>query len=124
MTRSATQAAPAGTPAQDAVDRFNAAWGAHDLPAALAMITSDCVFESTSPAPDGARYVGPGAISAAWAPIFADQAASFTAEESFAAGDRVVVRWRYDWDGGHVRGIDAYTVRDGLIAAKLAYVKG
>jgi ketosteroid isomerase-like protein len=124
MTRPAAQAAPAGTSAQEAVGRFNAAWGAHDLPAALAMITPDCVFESTSPAPDGARYAGPDAISAAWAPIFADQAAGFTAEESFAAGDRVVVRWRYDWDGGHVRGIDVFTVRDGLIAAKLAYVKG
>lgn len=124
MTRPAAPAVPAGTPARDVVDAFNAAWGAHDLPGALAMITSDCVFESTSPAPDGARYVGARAISAAWRPIFADQSAIFTAEESFAAGDRVVVRWRYDWDGGHVRGIDVFTVRDGLVAAKLAYVKG
>jgi hypothetical protein len=35
----------------------------------------------------------------------------------------------YRWTGaagvsGHIRGIDLYTVRDGLIAAKLSYVKG
>jgi hypothetical protein len=36
----------------------------------------------------------------------------------------VVQCWRYDWDGGHVRGIDVFTVRDGLVAEKLAYVKG
>ncbi len=36
----------------------------------------------------------------------------------------VVTRWRYDWDGGHVRGIDLFTVRDGLVTEKIAYVKG
>ena len=109
--------------AEDVVNRFNAAWGAHDLAAALALISEDCVFESTSP-PDGQRYVGPAAISVAWQPIFADTASSFTVEDSFAAGAHVVQRWRYDWDGGHVRGIDLFTVRNGLVAEKIAYVKG
>jgi len=48
----------------------------------------------------------------------------FTTEEIFEAGDRVVARWRYDFGSGHVRGVDVFTVRDGLVAAKLAYVKG
>jgi ketosteroid isomerase-like protein len=108
---------------EEVVDRFNAAWGAHDLAAALALITGDCVFESTAP-PDGERHVGRAAIAAAWKPIFDDRASRFTAEESFVAAPRVVQRWRYDWDGGHVRGIDIFTVRDGLVAEKLAYVKG
>jgi ketosteroid isomerase-like protein len=106
------------------VSRFNQAWDAHDLDAALAMTTEDCVFDSTSPAPDGSRHVGHAALAAAWKPIFDDRASSFTAEDSFAAGSRVVVLWRYDWDGGHVRGIDVFTVRDGKVAEKLAYVKG
>ena len=111
----------AGT--EEVVHRFNTAWGAHDLPAALALISDDCVFESTSP-PDGRRYAGPAAISAAWQPIFQDQASRFTVEDSFTAGPRAVQRWRYDWDSGHVRGIDIFTVRDGRVAEKLAYVKG
>jgi hypothetical protein len=45
-------------------------------------------------------------------------------EESFTAGARVVQRWRYDWSGGHVRGIDVFTVAGGLVTEKLAYVKG
>jgi ketosteroid isomerase-like protein len=105
------------------VQRFNATWGAHDLPAALGLVSEDCVFESTSP-PDGERYVGRVAIAAAWKAIFDDQASRFTVEDSFATGPHVVQLWRYDWDGGHVRGVDVFTVRDGLVAAKLAYVKG
>ena len=109
--------------AEAVVDRFNAAWGAHDLPAAVALISDDCVFENTSP-PDGERFVGPEAISVAWKPIFDDPASRFTVEESFTAGAHVVQQWRYDWEGGHVRGIDVFTVRDGKVTAKIAYVKG
>jgi ketosteroid isomerase-like protein len=118
-----TPAQPGTVGAEDVVKRFNAAWGAHDLPATLALISDDCVFESTSP-PDGQRYVGPDAISAAWQPIFNDQASRFTVEESFTAETRVVQRWRYDWDGGHIRGVDIFTVHDGLVTEKIAYVKG
>jgi hypothetical protein len=36
----------------------------------------------------------------------------------------VIVRWRYRWDGGHVRGVDVFRVRDGRVAEKCSYVKG
>lgn len=106
------------------VEAFGAAWGAHDLDATLALTTDDVVFESTGPAPDGERHQGRAAVGAAWRPIFDDTAATFTAEETFAAGDRVVQRWRYEWADGHVRGVDVFLVRDGLVAEKLSYVKG
>ena len=37
--------------------------------------------------------------------------------------------WRYEWvdpqgQEGHIRGVDVYRLRDGLIAEKLSYVKG
>src|SRR5579862_3869700 len=108
----------------DVVAAFGEAWGAHDLEATLAMITDDCVFEATGPAPDGVRHVGPVAIREAWKAIFDDTNAKFEAEETFPGGDRVVQRWRYSWQGGHVRGVAVFKVRDGKVAEKLSYVKG
>lgn len=106
------------------VDRFNSAWNAHDLDAAVALVSDDCVFESTSPAPDGERSVGVTAVRAAWKPIFDDLRAQFTVEDSFVAGVHLVQRWRFEWGDGHVRGIDAITVVDGRVTEKLSYVKG
>ena len=106
------------------LDRFNAAWGDHDLDAALALCTDDCAFESTGPAPDGERHQGKDAVRAAWKPIFDDTRAHFDAEDAFPAGDRYVQLWRYDWGDGHVRGVDVFRLRDGKVAEKLSYVKG
>jgi ketosteroid isomerase-like protein len=106
------------------VDRFNEAWSRHDLDGAIALLGDECVFDATSPAPDGARHVGPEAIRAAWRPIFDDADSRFTVEESFATDGRLVQLWRYDWADGHIRGLDVITVQDGLITAKLSYVKG
>lgn len=106
------------------VEDFGAAWGSHDLDATLALVTEDCVFEATGPAPDGERHVGKAMLRAAWRPIFDDHASTFEVEECFGAGDRVTQSWRYSWDGGHVRGVDVFVVRDGLVAAKCSYVKG
>jgi len=120
--RTASQPGPDDT--ATVVRQFNAAWDAHDLAAALALTSDGCVFEATSPAPDGQRHVGHAAITAAWKPIFDDATSRFTVEDSFTAGDRVVQRWRYDWGDGHVRGIDVFTVQDGKVTEKIAYVKG
>jgi ketosteroid isomerase-like protein len=108
----------------EVVEAFGLAWGAHDLEATLALVTDDCVFESTGPAPDGERHVGRAQVRRAWQPIFDDATAVFEVEEIIAAGDRVTQRWRYSWDGGHVRGVDVFTVRGDLVAAKCSYVKG
>ncbi len=106
------------------IEAFAGAWGDHDLDRAIDLITDDCVFESTEPAPDGTRCVGKVAIRRAWQPIFDDRSSRFDAEETFAGGDRVVQRWRYSWADGHVRGVDLFRVRDGKVAEKLSYVKG
>ena len=107
-----------------AVLRFQEAFDARDVDAVMAAMTPDCVFEDTSP-PDGQRHVGQDAVRAAWEKLFAaSPGAAFSTEDVIDAGDRVVVRWRYAWDGGHVRGVDIFTVRDELVAEKLAYVKG
>ena len=107
-----------------AVARFQQAFDAKDVEGVMAAMTPDCVFEDTSP-PDGHRHVGPDAVRAAWKALFAGSPdAAFSTEEVIDAGDRVVTRWRYDFDGGHVRGVDVFRVRDGKVAEKLSYVKG
>ena len=109
---------------RDVVDRFNQAWGDHDLDATLELCTDDCVFESTGPAPDGERHQGAMALRTVWKPIFDDVNTRFVVEEAFATGDRYAQRWRYDWADGHVRGVDLFRVRDGKVAEKFSYVKG
>jgi len=108
----------------EVVETFGKAWVDHDLEATLALLTEDCVFDSTGPAPDGIRHTGREAIRRAWKPIFDDATSRFTVEDSFTAGDHFVQRWRYDWDHGHVRGIDVFTVQNGKVTEKIAYVKG
>jgi ketosteroid isomerase-like protein len=122
-------ATPAGASAEEVLDRFHEAWNRHDLSAALAMTSTNCVFEESGPSPSGERCVGHTELEAVWKPVFDDPSTritieeSFTAGESFMSGTRVVQRWRLDWADGYVRGVDLLTVRDGLITEKLAYVK-
>lgn len=127
----ARQSAPAAAAAdvRRVVEAYNEAWNRHDVDAVLAMMTEDCLFESTRPPPDGERFEGKARVRAFLEGFFArSPGAHFTAEELFPAGDRCVVLWRYDWvrdgKGGHVRGVDVLRVRDGKVAEKLAYVKG
>jgi ketosteroid isomerase-like protein len=113
-----------------ALKEFSAAFGSGDVDAIMRLMTDDCVFESTGPAPDGVRRTGATAVRAVWVELFAGTGdAQFTEEESFAAGDRGVLRWRFSWtepDGspGHVRGVDVLTFRDGRVSEKRSYVKG
>jgi ketosteroid isomerase-like protein len=111
------------------VRRFNEAFGRHDVDAIMALMTDDCVFENTRPAPDGTRIVGAASVRAFWQQFFRNSPhASFETEDIFAAGDRCTVRWSYSWikDGapGRVRGVDVFRVRDGKVCEKLSYVKG
>jgi uncharacterized protein (TIGR03086 family) len=119
------QASPMST--DEVITAFGAAFNSHDLEAIMAWTTPDCVFESTAP-PAGRRYVGQAAVRSVWAALFVDaDEATFTEEQRWVAGDRAVVQWRYDWAGdqpGHVRGVDLFRVRDGLVAEKVSYVKG
>jgi uncharacterized protein (TIGR03086 family) len=113
-----------------ALARFSAAFGAGDVDAIMALMTDDCVFEATGPAPDGVRREGADEVRAVWSELFGQtRDAAFTEEESYAGGDRGVLRWRFDWtedDGspGHVRGVDVLRFRDGKVCEKLSYVKG
>lgn len=112
------------------VIQFNDALNAHDVDAMMALMGEDCVFENTYPPPDGTRLVGRAAERAFWQDFFAaSRAAAIDVEEIFACADRCTMRWTYRWQDaagqpGHVRGVDLYRIRDGLIVEKLSYVKG
>ena len=111
------------------IDRFNEAFNRHDADALGLLLTDDTVFEDTSPPPDGRRIEGKAAVVEFWREWFArNTEAVFEAEDVIVSGDRAVVRWVYrkprNGQPWHLRGVDVFTVRDGRVAAKLAYVKG
>lgn len=112
-----------------AVERFNAAFNNHNVDSVMEAMTKDCVFENTSPAPDGRRIEGAAEMRVFWEKFFAaNPDAHFEVEEIFAFNDRCVVRWVYrktkDSRPWHLRGVDIFKIRDGKVAEKLAYVKG
>ena len=111
--------------ARETIERFHEALNRRDLDALADLITADCVFEATSPAPDGTRHVGRQAVLEACRDFFAGSTAThFEMEEMFGAGDRVIVRWLYAWADGHVRGVDVLSTGRATVLETLAYVKG
>ena len=111
------------------IDHFNDAFNHHDADRLAQFLTDDTVFEDTSPAPDGRRVEGKAAVVEFWRAWFARNSdARFDAEDTIVSGNRATVLWTYhkmrNGQPWHIRGVDVFTVRDGKVAAKLAYVKG
>lgn len=125
--------APSGSSQEQAtratVDKFNDAFNRHDADGVAALLSEDTIFEDTAPAPDGRRVQGKAAVAEFWRAWFERNAdAHFDGEEVIVSGNRATVLWVYrkmrNGQPWHLRGVDVFTVRDGKIAAKLAYVKG
>jgi ketosteroid isomerase-like protein len=111
------------------IDHFNQVFNLHDVDALAALLTEDTVFEDTSPAPDGRRIEGKAAVVDFWRRWFVlNPDARFVVEELIVSGRRATVLWVYhkmrNGQPWHLRGVDVFSVRDGKVAAKLAYVKG
>ena len=109
---------------------FNEAFNRHDVGGMMQLMSEDCSFENTAPAPDGTLYSGKAAVTQFWQDFFhASPQAHIEVEEIFGMGERCILRWSYHWveqggQKGHVRGVDLFRVRNGLISEKLSYVKG
>jgi ketosteroid isomerase-like protein len=105
----------------DAVNNFNQAFNRHDVDLIMSLMTSDCIFENTSPSPDGTRQEGATAVRTYWEKFFAGNPnAFFETEEIFANADRCIVRWIYrktkEEKPWHLRGVDIFKIRGGKVA--------
>ncbi len=109
---------------------FNKAFNRQDVAAMMQLMSDDCVFENTYPAPDGTVYAGKETVTRFWQDFFrASPRAHIEIEDIFGLGERCVMRWKYSWvdaegQKGHVRGVDLFRVTNDLIREKLSYVKG
>lgn len=109
---------------------FHQAYNRQDIPGMMQLVTSDCLFESPGPAPDGTVCKGKEEIARFWHHFFSrSPQAHIEIEEIYGFGDRCVMRWKCSWEDaagveGYVRGVDIFRVRDGLICEDFSYVKG
>ena len=109
---------------------FNKAFNRQDVAGMMQLMSDDCVFENTNPAPDGTVYAGKEVVTRFWEDFFRESPrAHIEIEEIFGLGEHCIMRWKYSWvdtEGrkGHVRGVDLFRVTNGLIREKLSYVKG
>jgi limonene-1,2-epoxide hydrolase len=109
---------------------FNEAFNRHDTKSMMQLMSDDCLFENTKPAPDGIMIKGKDAVSQFWEDFFREfPHAHIEIEEIFSLSFRCVMRWKYTWKdasgiSGHVRGVDIFKVTNGFISEKLSYVKG
>ena len=107
------------------VMEFNDAFNRHDVTGMMQLTSDDTVFENTHPSPDGTKFSGKDAVTKFWDDFFRESPnAHIDIEEIFGFGNRCVMRWSYTWGDGHVRGVDVFKLKDGLISEKLSYVKG
>lgn len=49
---------------------FNEAFNQHDVPGMMQLMSEDCVFENTFPAPDGSVFSGKPAVTQFWQEFF------------------------------------------------------
>jgi predicted SnoaL-like aldol condensation-catalyzing enzyme len=109
---------------------FSQAFNRHDVAGMMQLMSDDCVFESSQPAPDGTLYSGKEAITRFWEEFFRQSPrARIEIEEIFGLGERCIMRWKYHRvdpgrAAGYMRGVDIFRVTGGFIREKLSYVKG
>lgn len=104
---------------------FNQARIQQDLAKMMPLISEDCNFESSDPAPSGVVYTGREAISQYWQDFFqASPLAEMKAEDIFGMGDHCILRWKYERENETLRGVDIFHVKDELIFEIFSYAKG
>ena len=109
---------------------YNEAFNRHDINGIMELLSDECVFEESTPAPDGSAYKGKDEIRNFLQDYLrGSPEAHFEIEEVFGMGERCIMRWKAKGEGTgeekeYVRGVDIFRVRGGSICEKLSYVKG
>jgi len=104
---------------RDLIERYNAAWNAHDLDAISAMHHPDIVFHNHTA---GERAEGAAAVREHIAAIFRNNPdLAFTTRSLHAAGDFAVCEWTARAHGKEWDGVDVFPIEDGLIRRKDVY---
>lgn len=111
---------------REIIKRFNDAFLHHDPAALPELVAEDCVIEDTRGAPNGCRLIGREACLNRWQALAENRETQFELEETFVAGERAIIRWRFHWGKGEnesVRGVNLMRVRGGQIVEGMGYVK-
>ena len=109
---------------------FNKAFNRHDVPGMMQLLSEDCLFEDHCPAPDGKEYSGKEEITRFYQELFRNTPSSqIKIEDIYSAGDRCIMHWKLSWEEEsgekkHVRGVDLFRVKEGVITERLSYMKG
>lgn len=78
------------------VIEFNEAFNRHDVAGMMQLMSDDCIFENTDPAPDGAVFSGKEVVTQFWQNFFRQSPqALIEIEEIFGLGERCIMRWKY-----------------------------
>lgn len=114
----------------ETLDRFMAAWNAHDVDGLMDCMADPCAFHgSAGPGPDGVRHEGRAAVRSAYAALFAAfPNAAWTRGRHAVSGDTGLSSWRFVGTSGagasvEVDGCDIFHFDGDKIALKDSYRK-
>ena len=108
---------------------FYAAFNRDDIEAMMAMVSSNCLLEDSSPAPDGTLYTGKENITQFWENSLKQKTNShLVIEDIFGLGMHSIVRWKHQWNDPvgnetHLRGVTLFQIRNGQILEIFIYTK-
>lgn len=112
------------------LEKYAAAFNAHDIKTIMSLMTDDCIFQSSAgDEKTGHTYSGQHAVQTAFEEVFRSfPDAKWSDPHHFIAGNRGVSEWVFSGTkvGGEkieVTGCDLFTLRDGKIFIKNSYRK-
>jgi predicted SnoaL-like aldol condensation-catalyzing enzyme len=109
---------------------FNEAFNRHDVEGIMPLLSPDCIFESSSPSPNGTTFSGREAILTFWQGYFREFSdVTCKIDDIFSQGFHCVMRWRRTWvdptgETRNMRGVDVFKLKENLICEHYSYIKG
>jgi ketosteroid isomerase-like protein len=107
------------------IARLTTAFDRHDAALLEDLLAEECVLHTVGPAPTGGQVTGRAACRKHWAAVIENESIRFIVEDEFSADATVVQQWRCVDQHEELiqRGVNIYTVHDGLISSAHGYVK-